>query len=329
MSSTEIVVGYDGTAGSRAALGWAVRRARRLVLPVRVVHATSGARPTVAGHRGPAAVEADEPSVARDLMADLRARVARTAPELVLHIEVLRAAPGRGLADILAGAETVVVGHDSHGLMSELILGPTGAQLAAQATCPVVVVRPEEPAAAVGPEAGRVVVGLDGAPASLRALEFGIREACDQDAELTVVHSSAGAVAPTREAIEAQTGSLAAPAGPVDGLRSVLGYLQGWDRAFTEVQCRLVVTTRPAAAVLIEASAGARLVVVGSPSRAEGSARLSSVGHAVLQHAECPVAVLHPLPSAQGTRPSSTDQQLTTAHEETTLRRNHEGSSRP
>jgi nucleotide-binding universal stress UspA family protein len=313
MIANEIVVGYDGSAGSRAGLDWAVRRARRLQLPLRVVHTMSVYNPLVAGFGQLAIVEDSELAVAaKDLMVEAQARVARSAPDLVVSTEILVGAPGPALLDVVASAESLVVGFRPHGRVFELLLGSTSSRVTADAGCPVVVARPDEPAVAPGPEAGRVVVGLDDSPASLRALGFAVSEAREQGLELTVVHSWSAPVLGRHLPHRAETRRSAAEAGQAAELRSVLDGLCGSEGSFGEVESRLVLTKRPAAEALVDASAGARMVVIGSRGRgALGSIVLGSVSHTVLQHAHCPVAVLHP---AQVREPSA--------------RRSHESSSR-
>lgn len=297
MTVTEVVVGYDGTSSSHAALDWAVRRARRLQLPLRVVHSMSAYNPLVAGFGQLAIIEDSELAVAaKDLMADAQARVASTAPDLVVHTEILVGTPAAALLDAVAGAESLVVGYRRHGHVFELLLGSTSSQVAADSTCPVVVVRGDEPPVPPGSEAGRVVVGLDESPASLRALEFALAEAQDRDLELTIVHSwrGGGGGLTWHRSHRVQDPTTATEATEVAELRTTLDALAGCVGSFGDVESRLSLTTRPAADALIDASAGAAIVVVGSRGRGSlASMLLGSVSHAVLEHARCPVAVLH------------------------------------
>ena len=69
--------------------------------------------------------------------------------------------------------------------------------------------------------------------------------------------------------------------------------MTGWQEKFPDVDVKLDVVPQAPAAVLTAASAGAPLVVVGS--RRHGGPRsiaLGRVGHALLHHAHCPVAVI-------------------------------------
>jgi Universal stress protein family len=64
MTVTEVVVGYDGSGGSRSALDWTVRRARRPQLPLRVVYAMFDDDPHVVGLGQLAIIEDPELAVA-------------------------------------------------------------------------------------------------------------------------------------------------------------------------------------------------------------------------------------------------------------------------
>jgi nucleotide-binding universal stress UspA family protein len=179
-----------------------------------------------------------------------------------------RREPDRLLAEA-ADAALIVVGSTGFLAMSGLATGSTAMEVAVRADIPVVVVRPGLPDAAPGPSAGRVVVGVDGTGLSEAAIRFAFAEAHDRGCGVTAVHVVEREE--DREAAEAMLAGLA------DRRRDV----------------RTVVRVGPSARRLIEESAGAELLVVGSRGRAGLSGMLlGSVSQAVVHRAHCPVAVV-------------------------------------
>jgi nucleotide-binding universal stress UspA family protein len=164
----------------------------------------------------------------------------------------------------------------------------------------------------------RIVVGVDASPGALRALAWGADEARLRMATLQVVHAyhaqalQAPVFFPSREALP---GRVAAAGGrPPEEERDLTleeraefqaavrrqaeDLLEGLLRecgetvAGVDVQ-RTVVEDRNPAEALVELSADADLVVVGSRGRGGfTSLLLGSVGHAVVLHALCPVVVI-------------------------------------
>ena len=147
---------------------------------------------------------------------------------------------------------------------------------------------------------GTIVVGVDGSPGSLAALRFALAEARLRDATLVAVHAW---VFPLVEAPEPFLLELPGP--QVDTLAQVTAAvaLQSEERlvrALQEVapeadgvEVERRVTEGNAAAVLIEASKDADLVVVGSRGLG-GFSRLllGSVSRQCVSHASCPVVVV-------------------------------------
>ena len=142
--------------------------------------------------------------------------------------------------------------------------------------------------------AGRIVVGVDGSAHARQALRFALAEAALRGARVVVVGS--WAVPPL-----AATGVGMIPA--FDLLRTELAdsASEVLSRELAEVAdaaaCAEVeqhVAQGDAAGVLVEAAAGAELLVVGSRGRGGVTGTvLGSVSRACLHHAPCPVAVVH------------------------------------
>jgi nucleotide-binding universal stress UspA family protein len=138
------------------------------------------------------------------------------------------------------------------------------------------------------PTEKRIVVGVDGSDSSVQALEWAAHQAEFTGAVLEVITTwewptSYGWVAPVGEGWNPQVDA-------TKMLDEILGRLRE-AHPNTTVHSR-VVEGRPAP-VLIEASRGAELVVVGSRGHGEFAGMLlGSVGEHCVSHAHCPVLVL-------------------------------------
>ncbi|GGS28661.1 universal stress protein [Actinokineospora fastidiosa] len=259
MSGRPVVVGVDGSEQALAAVEWAARAAKGR--PLRIVHAGSG----------PGVVEA--------------------AVELAMRVEPGAAVAGRtvpgGPADALLrqDADLVVVG--SHSGAAGALLGSTALRVAADAACPVVVVRPvvDEP----GPPESRglVVAGVDGSAASAAVIEFAVAEAARLGTG--VVGAMVAPVRPLRG-----TDVLLEEDEAPEHARLLAECLAGWPDKHPDVPVSRVLLAGRPARLLTGLALGARLLVVGS--RGLGGVRgqlLGSTSQAVLKHAPCPVAVIH------------------------------------
>ena len=142
--------------------------------------------------------------------------------------------------------------------------------------------------------AGRIVVGVDGSAHARQALRFALAEAALRGARVVVVGS--WAIPPL-----AATGVGMIPA--FDLLRTELAdsasevlsrELAEVADAAAGVEVEQHLAQGDAAGVLVEAAAGAELLVVGSRGRGGVTGTvLGSVSRACLDHAPCPVAVVH------------------------------------
>ena len=266
-----ILVAYDGSADAELALRWAAEEARatgRGLHVVTVDDAITSPWGAEAVHRGEDVLAGVEERFA-DLDVELETRVGHVTGEL------LRASVSDDL---------LVVGSRGHGRAEDLLIGSVSQHLARHAPCPVVVVRPTHDA-----DARRIVVGVDGSATSSAALEQACRRAertrRDRGGPPRLAH--ARAVHRRVEQRAAGAGGSRAPPGAAGReRRRDAGRPPGrGDRA----------GGRPGRACpcLVDASRGASLLVVGSHGLGFfGGLLLGSVSQAVLQRAECPVAVV-------------------------------------
>jgi nucleotide-binding universal stress UspA family protein len=162
-----IVVGIDGSAGSDAALRWALAEARLRGSSVRVVHAFHAPHitPAEAALGGPGGIAV--PAVFADGAEEMRKTVEAQARTLIddalrrangesldaLEIERVAAEgpPTQTLIESSRGAELLVVGSRGRGGFLGLLLGSVSQQCAHHPPCPVVVLPPSAEAAPSGP----------------------------------------------------------------------------------------------------------------------------------------------------------------------------------
>ena len=285
-STPNIVVGVDGSDSSREALDWAVEEAtrRRLALHVLCAWQSDYTAETVA----PFVPNIED--ACRSIV-DTAAAHARTAsPGLDVSTSTVHAQAASALIAASRSADTVVVGSRGLGAVKEALLGSTSMQLAAFASCPVVVAR--------GPVAGgdsspRVVVGVDGSDLSAKATGYAFEQASGWSLGITVLHVWNASMYTSGVALSA----LVEPLGELMTEQELITSeaITPWTEKFPDVDVTTQVMQGRPADVLVDASESAKLVVVGS--RGRGGFRgllLGSVSRSVLHRAHCPVAVIRP-----------------------------------
>ena len=296
-----VVVGYNGKPQGQEALAWAAREAMRRDAPLLVVFAANYPGMTLDPGPGllypePGALEAAEEVTARGVAEALAAH-----PGLRVAGATEVTSPAKALTEAAADAGLLVIGTRGRGPVLGALLGSVAFEVAARASCPVIVVKaPAARAARAAGAAGstpRVVVGTDGSAEAAHAVSFAADHAAAASASLQILTCTGEpTVAGISEARLRITAHQIVDAG------------QGRLR---ETHPRLAVTTHvqdgPAERALVDASGAADLVVVGT--RGRGAFRgmlLGSVSHAVIHGSHCPVAVIGAGPDP-GTDPLAGD----------------------
>lgn len=270
-----VLVGTDGSAPSERAIGWAADEAARLGKELHVLHVLETPTRTAPGDTGGDAesvVDAWNPVLRAGRDAALRRHPRLKVETMLVHDRTVAG----GLRHYAGEAAEVVVGHRGRGGFASLLLGSTGLHLAGHYPGPVVIVRGHSDT-----PIGEVVVGLGLAEDPAPALGHAFAAAAARGARLRVLHAwrpAAGSGADVHLAAN----------GRYDRLAAALAPWRGRDPDLKVVED--VVTGHPVQ-MLAQASAEADLVVVGSRGR---SFPLGSVGHGVVHHAHCPVAVVRP-----------------------------------
>lgn len=276
-NSKPIAVATNESAQSQAAVRWAAARAARAGVPLVILH--------VVDDRWVA-----EPVPWTGILVEKGGELVETAAGRVRDM-----LPGEVTTKVLEGSVAGSLGRYST-KVSMLVVGSGSAhlggsltdralQVAAAAKCPVAVV------GAVETEGGRgVVVGVDGPEESTKAVAFAAAEADREGQELTVVYAFR---APDRSIDSGLlTENLAQRI--VDEEQVVLSEsISGLGEDYPDLVVHEVLETdmEPAEA-LVQAAAGAQMLVVGSRGRG-GFKRLllGSTAHAVLTHLPCPTVI--------------------------------------
>ena len=137
-----IVVGVDGSAGSRRALTWAAAEAASHGSDLVVVNVWEHTLLPPAGSVSVSEHYVPDPSqrTAEDLLQVIKEELGEEPPVLVQPL-VKQGRPAKVLIEESAEADLLVVGPRGHGGFAGLVLGSVSQHVAAYAKCPVTVVR--------------------------------------------------------------------------------------------------------------------------------------------------------------------------------------------
>ncbi|WP_181773175.1 universal stress protein [Amycolatopsis pittospori] len=293
MSTTglKIVVGVDGTEPGREAARWAATIADQRGLGLLIVHALRAEQLSYGGGlAGPAPWFDVLAGEGERIIDEAVEQVRAVAPEVTVDTVMPADSPVPFLIDVSKKATMVVVGGTGRGFFGEMTIGSTASAVVSHAHCPVVVIRGRK-GTANHPQEGPVVVGVDGSPLSERAVEIAFEEASWRDTGLVAVHAwrdvtyddafGMSRLVVQWESIEDEEKRLLAQR------------LAGWSEKYPDVEVqRVLVRDRPRH-TLLEWSAKAQLVVVGSRGHGGFTGQLlGSTSQALAHHAECPVMVV-------------------------------------
>ena len=281
-----IVVGVDGSPESRVAVDWAAREAALHGLGLRMVHVLNPpvvmAFPEVPMPAGYLNWQEDEGRKVLDAMTQT-AREA--APDLAISTEMISGPSVPTLVEQSRDAHMIVVGCRGRGALARGLLGSVSTGLVHHAFCPVAVIHDEDPTVP-HPSLAPVVVGVDGSPASDRALEIAFLEASLRGVDLVAVHAWSDST--VFEFPGTDWSTLQAM-----GEETLSERLSGWQERFPDVLVRRVVVADRPAHQLLEQAASAQLLVVGSHGRGGFAGMLlGSVSTAVVHAAKMPVLVV-------------------------------------
>ena len=281
-----IVVGVDASEEARHAAIWAAHEATLRGVGLTLVHTVLP--PSAAASFGPGmpvSLDAMDGVISR--ADDELEAIAGTLPATDVQTKVEIGSPSGALLEASQEAELVVIGSRGHGGFTGLLLVSVGTQVAAHALCPVVVVR--------GPgstTADRVVVGIDGSPASEAALAFAFDEASRHGWSLTAIHAWD---VPAYDLLVVPNAPVPVPLSDVadDEIRLAAEALAGFEADYPDVEVEQRLIRSAPVDALIAAADGAALLVVGTRGHGQlMGALLGSVSNGLLHKASIPVAVV-------------------------------------
>jgi nucleotide-binding universal stress UspA family protein len=284
-----IVVGVNGSEQALRAVRWGAAEAERRHAPLRLVSAFAWVPDDSVGHSGlreryrEILLERTEIHL-RGAVAVAVAVAERENPGVEIDHQVMVGSPYAVLGSEARRSQLVVVGDRGLTRVEGLLAGSVVVELAAHAACPVVVVRGTErdPSESV---ALPVVVGIGGSPTSEAAVAFAYDAAAVRQVPLVAVHTWWCPV----------VDPMTAPLLDWDALETeerqlLADRLGGWAEKYPDVRVEHLVSCGPPARSLLEQTAGAQLVVVGSRGRGElAGLVLGSVSNALVHRSACPL----------------------------------------
>ncbi len=281
-----MVVGFDGSPASRAALEWAAQRAESTGLPLTLVHAVHEYWLAPRSGNYSAVVAA-----ARALLESGVALCADLAPGVHVRTHTHSGDVVRALSELSPTAEMVVLGSDKSDPDSGELVGAVSQQVAVMSLSPVAVIPIPDHAKRSG-----VVVGTDGSPEAVQAVAWAAREADRTGQELLILASCA--IPSSEPWLEPPQGTFQAVA---DDHRKLLERAAAdVARKYPAVRVRVELETgEPAAEALLRAASTAELLVVGSLGRgALTRMLLGSVSHKILLNLRSPTLITRLGPAA-------------------------------
>jgi nucleotide-binding universal stress UspA family protein len=264
-----VLVAYDGSPHSEAALEWAAATA---TLEGRSVRAVSVAEPRASADR-----DVDDDSQRRFEAVLAAAGADGTFEELAGDVEAV-------LLERSRHAHVLVAGTRGRGRTANTLLGSVSQHLARHTPCPLIVVRPP-----ANPASARIVAGVDGSLQSIAALRFACHRASFTKEAVVALH----AWKPGHVDLD-YSGQLPEAVGQrFEAAEALLDECIAEVRAeYPDVALEPDSVPSPPTKALTDASAYASLVVTGSRGRGVVAGLvLGSVSQHVLNHAQSPVAV--------------------------------------
>lgn len=284
MAAQPVVAATDGSEESIRAVEWAAREADLRDAPLRIVSAV-GLLPRMIGRPGGPGFDTVADAIVKDrdrALAAAATRATQTALDLLIDTDRLTGPPAQAVTQSGSGAQLLVVGSRGVGAFTAMVLGSVSRYVATHASCPVAVVRDENPFTSVPHRL--VGVGLGDLDHCADALTFAFEEASLREASLVAIHAWHAPQSEISRAGQAFTAP-GVPAVEAEADRELAELLDSWRAKYPDVQVSHDVVHGHPGRALIGLSARADLVILGRRARHPGLTGPGTVTHAVLSHA--------------------------------------------
>ncbi|TDU83875.1 nucleotide-binding universal stress UspA family protein [Kribbella voronezhensis] len=285
MTVSEIFVGVDASWRETGALDWALQEAALDNASLRAVHVIDEQIGTGLFHPP---VQLDE--AAAELVKNVQHYLDNSTSAVPREAESVIGPPDTTLAKIAAGSRMLVVGRRGMGTFQRLLIGSTSEAVAYQASVPVVVIPTGwKPVQLHAP----VVVGLNDSGENDPAIDFAVRQAVARHVALRMVHAW---VQPTDYGWSSSNIESVSEAWEESAERHFETIADQLQDTYPMLEITLEISRLHPVQALVESAeaSGAQLIVVGGHNRHRlTGALLGAVVRGVLQHATCPVAVVH------------------------------------
>ncbi|MFH8475949.1 universal stress protein [Streptomyces sp. NPDC018000] len=283
-----LVSAVDGSETSLRAVDWAVDEAALHGLPLRLVHASGWEQYKVVAPALGLGLPLEQ-QLADSIVEIAAQRARRRHPDVDVSVEVLPEDAVIALVREGRRAAALITGERGRGGVTGLLLGSVSAAVAARAHCPVIVVRGDK--AGIEGAHGRILVGVEDPQGGSAAVRFAFREAAARGCVLDAVHAwrcpSHERAEHPRTAGEPHLYCKERAATLIDEAVAECVHDQ------PTVRLHSAAVEGTAAKVLVQRSAAADLIIVGARRpRGPLGLPLGRVAHALLHHADCPVAVI-------------------------------------
>jgi nucleotide-binding universal stress UspA family protein len=281
-----VVVGVDGSPGSRTALGWALREAVARHGAIRAVFALPNEAPGYPPQTANTVELMGRKALGRAL--DGWPEAPGVEVDLVTESGSAAAVIQRAAAD--PDVALVVVGTRGRSRLAEMLLGSVSHTVTHGCSKPVVIVPKDELTAT---RQRTIVAGVDGSTEADLALRWAAQEAVAREAELEVVM-----VTPSSR--RASTSS--SPAIDDDANQALREAVDRLGPTEARIRCRALVGNP--AQVLVDQASTCELLVVGSRGRGQTKeALLGSVSHGCVHQTEVAVAIVPARPDPDRVTP--------------------------